>query len=98
MKEGKKEGRKRGREGGREEGRVITEPNWAYLGETGDSEKTQDRQTDRKWSQVCWVLWWRCPTFIASFLYLYSLRPYSLQFFKTLLLKSSLKPCLKPLS
>jgi hypothetical protein len=61
---------------------VITEQhNWAYLGASGDSEKTQDRQTDRKWSQVCWPLEWRCPTLIASFLYLYSLRSYSLQFF-----------------
>jgi hypothetical protein len=33
-----------------------------------------------------------------TFLYLYSLRPYSLQFFIILLLNSSLNPCLKPLS
>jgi hypothetical protein len=62
------------------------------MGASGDSEKTYNRQTDRKWGQVCWVLGWRHPTLIASFLYLYPLRPYSLEFFKTLLLKSSLKP------
>jgi hypothetical protein len=43
--------------------------------------KTYDRQTDRKWGQVCQVLGWRRATLIASYLYLYSLRPYSLQFF-----------------
>jgi hypothetical protein len=34
---------------------VITGPNWASLGATGDSEKTQDRQTDRQteiWGQA----------------------------------------------
>jgi hypothetical protein len=32
---------------------VITELNWGELQATGDSEKTQDRQTDRKWGQIC---------------------------------------------
>jgi hypothetical protein len=66
--------------------------NWGQL------EIQKRHRIERKWGQVCWVPGWRSPTLIASFLYLYSLRPYSLQFFKTLLLKSSLKPCLKPLS
>jgi hypothetical protein len=70
----------------------LTGLNWGQL---EISEKTQDRQTDRKWGQECWALGWRCPTLIA-FLYLDSLRPCSLQFFKTLLLKSSLKPCRIP--
>jgi hypothetical protein len=62
---------------------------------TGDAERTQDRQTDRKWDHVEMhsisdaVLRWRCTAtslllfsvilfiYSASFLYLYSLRPYS---------------------
>jgi hypothetical protein len=76
---------------------VITELtglNWEWL--EIQKRHSIDRQTES--GVECWALKWRWPTLIASFLYLDSLRPYSLQFFKTLLLKSSLKPCLKPLS
>jgi hypothetical protein len=41
----------------------LTGTNW---GVTGDSEKTQKRQTE---NQVFWELGWRCTTLIASFLY-----------------------------
>jgi hypothetical protein len=71
----------------------LTGANWGPL----EIKKRQDRQTDRKWDQVCWVLRWRHTTLIASFLCLYSFRSCSLHFFKTLPLKPSLKPCLKPL-
>jgi hypothetical protein len=63
----------------------LTGLNWRWL----EIQKIHriDRQTE---SGV------RCVGHLgASFFYLYSLRPYSLQFFKTLLLKSSLKPCLQ---
>jgi hypothetical protein len=45
---------------------------------TGDAEKTQDRQTDRKLGSVRFVgAQVEMPNLIASFFYLYSLRPYS---------------------
>jgi hypothetical protein len=70
----------------------LTGLNWGWL------EVQKRHKIDRKWGQVCCALGWSRATLIASFLYLYPLRSYSLQFFKTLLLKSSLKPCLQLLS
>jgi hypothetical protein len=65
------------------------------LGAIGDSEKTQDRQTE---SGVRCVGYSGGDAQPSLLLFFDSLRPYSLQFSKTLLLKSSLKPCLKPFS
>jgi hypothetical protein len=72
----------------------LTGPNWAVM---GDAKRTQDRQADRKWDQVCWPLGWRCTAASLLFYLYYSLHLlcfFSLSlFFKTLLLYSSLKPC-----
>jgi hypothetical protein len=51
----------------------LIAPNWVV---TGDSERTQDRQTDRKWDQVCWALRWRshhCFLFFIIHLFTYAL-------------------------
>jgi hypothetical protein len=77
---------------------------------TGDAERTKDRQTDRKlgpgvlgaWVEMhnphCFFISINLFIYSVSFLYLYSLRPYSFtvlktllpkSFFETLLLKSS---------
>jgi hypothetical protein len=65
----------------------LTGLNWGIL---EILEKIQDRQTE-SWDQVCCTLGWKCPTLIASFLYLDSLRTSSLQFCKTLLKTSFLR-------
>jgi hypothetical protein len=65
----------------------LTGLNWGRL---EILEKTQDRQTE-SWGHVCCMLGWSCTTLIASFFYLDYLRPYSLQFFKTLLKTSFLR-------
>jgi hypothetical protein len=65
----------------------LTGLNWGQL---EILEKTQDRQTE-SWGQVFCMLGRRCTTLIASFLYLDFLRPYLLQFFKTLLKTSLLR-------
>jgi hypothetical protein len=73
---------------------VSTESNWAV---TGDAERIQDRQTDRKLGPGVLGAWMETHnSLIASFLYysLHLLFFFSLSFFfKAVLFYNSLKPC-----